>query len=216
MKSNNQFITFENRNHLVIEKVLIDIDGPVLFVSKDISNDFYLCACINSYELPIEYLVVKTDKKTLLKMIENKITMYEAFKTPIDNMYLKIFKYYGTKSDELMYIDNISDDDLPTEGVYFELDTEKDIREYILKLKNYKEFRLSAKASNKDLKKNVMRSVLKFNTPSIILAFSEKGFNSDKKNVPYSLSSVRPLLNYNKHVRDEKIKTTKSKEVKYV
>jgi len=126
--------------NLHLHKILLQIDDPpLLFVCTDSNGKYYLGECIDSYEYPYEYLLVSTTIDILIKMLTNKMTMYEAFKKSPESIAYKIKNTEKVKQDIVssLPLNNVADEDLPLKGAFFEIDTDY-IQKYILELCGYK------------------------------------------------------------------------------
>ncbi|WNY25244.1 DUF6575 domain-containing protein [Methanolapillus millepedarum] len=136
----NIYFSLPKIGYLYLEKVLVEIDvPPLLFVCKGEQNGLYLCVCTDSYKPPYEYLAVETTEELLLQMLCNKITMYDAFKQSPKSVAFKIKEGEDFRNDiiNLVQIHEISDEDLPQKGAFFEIKTEY-IKEYISELQRCK------------------------------------------------------------------------------
>lgn len=132
---NKNYLHLENIGYLTLQKVLIEFDIPSLFVCNDENDKTYLCLCTDSSNYPYHYLIVETDKKTLIEMLKNKITMYEAFKAKGENAYISKRNTQQLVESETLKIKikDVKDMDLPLKGAYFEL-SNRYIKKYIQEL----------------------------------------------------------------------------------
>jgi len=134
---------------LYLHKVLLQIDiPPLLFVCTDSNGKYYLGECIDSYEFPYQYLIVPTTPDILIKMLNNKIAMYDAFRMSSDKIAFKVREAEELRNDIvcLLQIDDVLDEDLPSKEAFFEIDT-GDIKNYLSKLQGYKTYEFSQSAN---------------------------------------------------------------------
>ena len=114
-------------------KILVRFDIPLLFTCLDADNNRYIVVCAD--EEDGIYVVGKTDPDSLIKMLKNEITMYDFFRQR-EQVFLISFdfankEYVWQQSAQA----NISDDMLPDQGAFLDLNNEK-IRKYIDELQN--------------------------------------------------------------------------------
>jgi len=122
--------------NLIIEELLVVADEPILFVCVDgKSEDRYLIMNYDSYES--EFVISKIKPSTLSEMLENKITMAEAFRRASHILLTK--KVGGEIHFEKYDPAEFSDDMLPERGTFFELDFDY-IRRYVSVLKQIPQF----------------------------------------------------------------------------
>ena len=123
----------KNIGLLNYEKILVRFDIPLLFTCLDADNNRYIVVCAD--EEDGIYVVGKTDPDSLIKMLKNEITMYDFFRQR-EQVFLISFdiankEYVWQQSAQA----NISDDMLPDQGAFLDLNNEK-IRKYIDELQN--------------------------------------------------------------------------------
>ena len=111
---------------LYMERVLVMGNEPVFFVCQDQDNQRYLFTACNFYEY--EYTFTKVSNETLLKMLNNKITMESVYRNS-DLVYITYIE-----GDKLMYSklmpSMVLESKLPKKGEYFVLKNQN-ITEYI-------------------------------------------------------------------------------------
>lgn len=125
-----------NGVELWLEQVLAEYDYPVLCTCIDKNNNRYLSLCSDPDKG--KYIVAHISCEVLLKMLNNSITMIEAFKKA-DCIYGIVSNSDDPSEDivTILQFSKIDKDDLPDESAYFNLlSSEKDLRKYIERLKN--------------------------------------------------------------------------------
>lgn len=118
--------------NISLDKVLFESKYPVMFTCKN-DNDIYLFICCLVNSNSIKWIGTKTNYDILIAMLENKVTIHNAFLSVTDE---KIVIEYN--SDKVIYSilksDDIQKDLLPTAGEY--MDAEDD--EYIQEITEFK------------------------------------------------------------------------------
>lgn len=118
--------------NISLDKVLFESKYPVMFTCKN-DNDIYLFICCLVNSNSIKWIGTKTNYDILIAMLENKVTIHNAFLSVTDE---KIVIEYN--SDKVTYSilksDDIQKDLLPTAGEY--MDAEDD--EYIQEITEFK------------------------------------------------------------------------------
>lgn len=118
--------------NISLDKVLFESKYPVMFTCKN-DNDIYLFICCLVNSNSIKWIGTKTNYDILIEMLENKVTIHNAFLSVTDE---KIVIEYN--SDKVTYSilksDDIQKDLLPTAGEY--MDAEDD--EYIQEITEFK------------------------------------------------------------------------------
>lgn len=103
---------------IILDKILFESKYPVLFTCKK-DDDIYLFICCMVSASKAEWIGTKTDYDTLIGLLENKITIREAFLSVAEEKYL--LKYDGS---EVFYTEtkaeNIPDELLPSAGEYMD------------------------------------------------------------------------------------------------
>lgn len=123
----------ENIGQLYEEIVLVYGNEPVLFVCLDDRNQRYLCMSYDSFSF--NYVIAHITTDHLIEMLENKITMSQAFRSE-KKIY---FTEENEEDDSCLHLTAYESnafpaDHLPDSGEYYELDF-KWVRDYIQKLK---------------------------------------------------------------------------------
>lgn len=114
-----------NLGILYIENILITFDIPLLFVCSNEFDQRFLTLCLD--EETEKYLLTPIYNQDLIKMMEDKITMRDAFLLyKKDNRLLlnwnKKEKRFDTKE---ICIKDLSDDMLPDEGIFYKVHNKK-------------------------------------------------------------------------------------------
>lgn len=103
---------------LQLDMVFFEAKYPIIFTCKN-ENQKYLFSCCAFNSNEIKWIGAKTDSNTVLKMLQNEITVREAFLK--DEGKLMVISYNGQKVIcEYLDKDGVSPELLPTEGMYFE------------------------------------------------------------------------------------------------
>jgi len=118
MKVENIFRQIPKFNNIKLDTVLFEAKYPVLFTCKNF-DDIYMFICCTVNADIIKWIATKTDYSILISLLENRITIREAFlhgkeeKIVINYDGISV-KYFKEESN------NIPDDLLPTEGEYMD------------------------------------------------------------------------------------------------
>lgn len=75
----SKFFSFTETGDLNIEKVFLDMGEPILFVCKGQKGKRYLVVCCQSNVQGKKWLLAETNIETIVRMLEDKITIREAF-----------------------------------------------------------------------------------------------------------------------------------------
>ena len=103
---------------IVLDKILFESKYPVMFTCKK-DNDIYLFICCMVNADIVEWIGTRIDYDTLIGLLENKITIRDAFLNVTDKKYL--VKYDGLKvSYTETKAENIPDKLLPSAGEYMD------------------------------------------------------------------------------------------------
>lgn len=119
-----------NGIELYTEKVLVELEIPLLFICNDKYHNRYTVLCVDSDEE--RYLVVRSDMTDIVDMIQNTITMRELFLKAIDDKawMIKAGETLDNDSVEEILIQNIQDIDLPIDGAFYQV-YNADIHDYV-------------------------------------------------------------------------------------
>lgn len=115
---------------LYTEKVLVELEIPLLFICKDKSNKRYTVLCVDSDEE--RYLIAQSKVYDIVDMIQNTITMKELFMKSRNGKAWMVTAGETIKDDTAFAIDIniVSREDLPADGTYFEV-YNADIHDYV-------------------------------------------------------------------------------------
>lgn len=72
-----KFVKINKDVQLYIDKIIFESYFPIIFTCKDDKNNIYMCVCCQNNEKGIKWLVGKTDSKSIVKVLEDKITIRE-------------------------------------------------------------------------------------------------------------------------------------------
>ena len=107
---------------LYYENILVYLNEPDLFVCTDQSGEKYLGVFLD--ENKEKYLLVETDNQNILRMINKKISMEQAFRNSKSGKAFYVF--YDADIDRFvsreMKISQLQKEDLPESNVLFTLD----------------------------------------------------------------------------------------------
>ena len=118
--------------NISLDKVLFESKYPVMFTCKN-DNDIYLFICCLVNSNSIKWIGTKTNYDILIAMLENEVTIRNAFLSVTDEKI--VIEYNGDKvTYSILKSDNIQKDLFPTAGEY--MDAEGD--EYIQEIKEFK------------------------------------------------------------------------------
>lgn len=101
-----------------IEKVLIQFDVPLLFVCQN-RNQKYLVLCEDEEEGT--YLCAKCNDSSLLKMLNQQISMDEIFRRNMKNLFLEYNCEEEIFHSKWIKTKDISEDMFPDKGAKFTL-----------------------------------------------------------------------------------------------
>lgn len=109
-------------DNIKIDTILFESKYPVLFTCKN-NNDIYMFICCLVNSTKIEWIGTKTSYENLIELLQNTITIRDAFLNVTDE---KIIIEYNGENTSFQLIDklNIPEYLLPTEGEY--MDAEDD------------------------------------------------------------------------------------------
>lgn len=72
-----KFVKINKDVQLYIDKIIFESYFPIIFTCKDDKNNIYMCVCCQNNEKGIKWLIGKTDSKSIIKVLEDKITIRE-------------------------------------------------------------------------------------------------------------------------------------------
>ena len=114
---------------LFLDEVLVEFNIPIFFICQDDDSQKYAVLCVDSDELV--YIIGKVDIKDILLMLSSETTLRAFFQAITEKWRVYTGEEYC--GDEVNRISAFREDELPTEGAYFELSNSK-IERYIKKL----------------------------------------------------------------------------------
>lgn len=105
-------------NEITIDKILFESKYPVMFTCKN-GADIYLFICCLVNATKVKWIGTKTDYNILINLLENKVTIRDAFLSVTEEK--QLVEYDGTKVlYDIVESKNISDELLPTSGEYMD------------------------------------------------------------------------------------------------
>ena len=136
MKNGNDF--FFSLKDLKVDKVLVYYDGPLLFVCKDDSDNFFLAYCCD-LDLK-EYVVAATSVDSLIELLENKKTMFATLQESSEK--------WKVKSDETTErVSDFDEIDLPEKNAYMS-ELSKPLGDYLSSLRQSKNVLFKCEKTN--------------------------------------------------------------------
>lgn len=121
MKDN--LFDIDNLGQLTIDKVFFENTYPILFTCVNEKNDLFLCVCCQNNIEAKKWLVTKTTAEIIINLLEDKMTLRDAFLQYSNFQYVVIDDYSNITSsngDEEYWNDNSIY--LPDKGEYIEAD----------------------------------------------------------------------------------------------
>lgn len=129
-----EWINIKEIGQLYLEKILVSLNIPILFVCHNSEDKKYLCLNIN--DETGETIIALTNNSFLIDMLQKRITMEEIFRKSLDNDI--IIAVYDYENEEIISkrekAEILSKDKLPKKGEYFDF-CSKEIDEYLSCLK---------------------------------------------------------------------------------
>ena len=110
-----QWYKVDRIGNLEEETILVYGNEPVLFVCTDEEKNKYLVETIDAFEG--NFIIAQIEDNVLNEMINNKITMYNAFKQSKKLFYTSFDKDYNLKS-KVYSSDKIPDELLPKKDAF--------------------------------------------------------------------------------------------------
>lgn len=121
---------------LKLDMVFIQDAEPILFTCIDTDDNIYLGICSYANSEKIIWHISKTNCDTLISLLEDKITIYDAFKAISKNKYIITYSKYGVNCDNKAF-DLLDDDYLPVKGEFMDVE-DNEFNSEIVELKNRK------------------------------------------------------------------------------
>lgn len=156
-------------NNIILDTVLFESKYPVMFTCKN-GNDIYLFICYQVNAEKIAWIATKTTYENLIDLLENKITIRDAFLDITEDKIM--ISYNGQKVDyKTVKKGDIPDDFLPAAGEY--MDAEED--EYAEELAVFRNRSLNVEYIIKPHFNNLW--IINFSSSSVTLP--DEYFNAD-------------------------------------
>ena len=113
---------FPEIGKLKIDKVLFESFYPILFTCTNNKNELYLCVCCTRKEQLQIWLLTKTTPAVVIDLLENNITMRDAFFAVEYDRYTIIYQGNNRtiKINDSEYWDKECSIYLPTKGEYMD------------------------------------------------------------------------------------------------
>lgn len=73
------FFSFSETGKLQVDRVFLDAGCPILFTCINEQNELFLCVCCQSNIHGKKWLLVQTEPEMIINMLEDKITIRDAF-----------------------------------------------------------------------------------------------------------------------------------------
>lgn len=137
------FFSFPETGKLQVERVFLDAGYPILFTCINEQTELFLCVCCQSNIHGKKWLLVQTEPKMIINMLEDKITIRDAFIHSGDR------KFTIFQNEQLSIQSNVEEDwdavnsiALPDAGEYMEAEEDEfaeDISHYrsLIRLEMY-------------------------------------------------------------------------------
>lgn len=121
--------------NLILDYIFVENGYPILFVCKTEENDLYICLCREIYGRQ-KWVISEINLNILEKLIQNKISVYDAFKKHEGKAALIFWSREKTSEDYTVFSSckDIEDKDLPDKDFY--LDDEGESEGYLKQVKN--------------------------------------------------------------------------------
>lgn len=121
--------------NLILDYIFVENGYPILFVCKTEENDLYICLCREIYGRQ-KWVISEINLNILEKLIQNKISVYDAFKKHEGKAALIFWSREKTSEDYTVFSSckDIEDKDLPDKDFY--LDDEGESEGYLQQVKN--------------------------------------------------------------------------------
>jgi len=133
----DNLFSIDKLGQLMIDKIFFETNYPILFTCVNEKNDLFLCVCCQNNIDAQKWLITRTTAGIIVDMLEDKITLREAFLQYRDVQYVVIDDYSDitiSNGDEEYWNDNSIY--LPDKGEYIEAEDGEfyeEIRHYTLR-----------------------------------------------------------------------------------
>ena len=102
------------------KEVLTELLYPFLFSCSDESGNTYLCSCYQKDGDSARWLLTRVEEETVSRMLNDEITMREAFLVDGNSLYTMILRSNTSDYEVEQYTrDTLPEDILPTAGYFF-------------------------------------------------------------------------------------------------
>lgn len=106
------FNNLSNIGDLYLKRVLFEFEGmPILFVCTRKDTEYFLCLCTDSI-IEFKWLITQIKPSLLIELIEDKISVYEAFEKSNSEVAIVKREENGFSTKSYKFSD-ISEDELP-------------------------------------------------------------------------------------------------------
>lgn len=130
MKIENVFRKIPEFSNIVLDTILFESKYPVMFTCKN-KGDLYLFICCLVSAEKVEWIGSKTTYDNLIDLLENKITIRDAFLNITENKI--IIEYNGKETDyKIVKGNDVPDNLLPTAVEYMEAEEGEYVEEIAL------------------------------------------------------------------------------------
>lgn len=120
LKTNDIFSKVKGFSGLKIANVFVEEKKPILFTCEDANHNLYLALCpLHDAEHVVWYLA-RTNHSILLELIENKKTIYDAFKEGESRKYVIVYDRQGISCDYVLF-DALDASLLPVQGEFLDV-----------------------------------------------------------------------------------------------
>jgi hypothetical protein len=120
---------------LFFDTDILFLDVPILRVYRQINDSFFVFSCIDPDDYV--YLAFETTRQKLIQMLTGERQLLDIF-TDVSNSIYYLVEFdvnFSIEEYKTLKIDEVPDDYLPVEGKSLKLSHDKNIRDYIEKLK---------------------------------------------------------------------------------
>lgn len=123
MTIENVFRSIPGFEHLTMDKILFEGQYPVLFTYID-NEKVYLFICYYRSNREMSWIGTATEYDNLIQMLQNKVTIREAFMAVTEDKMMITYDGYQT-TFSFVKRDRIPEDILPTDGEFMDADVDE-------------------------------------------------------------------------------------------
>lgn len=120
----NNYFNFKETGGLKLDKIFFESYYPILFTCINKDKNIFLCVCCQADSVIRKWLVTDVSPKTIIDLLENKITIRDSFLKDKGSKYTIIYdvksKDFQIKENDLKDWDEIESIDLPEVGEYMD------------------------------------------------------------------------------------------------